>query len=237
MFKEGRMKYFKYKWIKKIPRLADKQLLASLKKDVERKIKRNRFIIKIIGILGVFLFCILMSIFIYFITLIPTPKLIILKVLYGILLVILAFISLILSFLIIGYPTSFLLSKFNYNLPQMKKEHIAKACEGIRAYYGLKDDYIITKCFTSTNEIFNNHDICIFRVEDEIRITTDIVNGFINAKCDLGCYAIKIDELKLTKKDYNNKRVSVIEFNDTRFIVGIKAYSYIRKFSMVKLSK
>ena len=76
---------------------------------------------------------------------------------------------------------------------------------------------------------FINHDICIFEYNSEIRITTDIINGFINGKCDLGCYSIKHEELKIYKDNFNNKRVTVLEFSNEKFVIGIKAYSYIYK--------
>ena len=64
-----------------------------------------------------------------------------------------------------------------------------------------------------------------------------IVKGFINDHCDLGCYSIKFDELKVYKADYDNKRVTVLEFGNEKFIVGIKAYSYIIKLINTKTYK
>ena len=119
----------------------------------------------------------------------------------------------------------------------MRKEFIKKASEPIRKYYGLSDEYLITKCFESTNTSFNDHDICIFRYGNEIRMTTDIVKGFINGNCDLGCYSIKFNELKTYKDDYNDKRVTVLEFDKEKFVIGIKAYSYIAKLMKTKVYK
>jgi hypothetical protein len=131
----------------------------------------------------------------------------------------------------------YLLDKVDYDYPRMSKEFISKACEPIRKHYGLSEEYLITKCFSASNSHFNNHDICIFRFDNEIRITTDIVKGFINDHCDLGCYSIKFDELKVYKADYDNKRVTVLEFGNEKFIVGIKAYSYIIKLINTKTYK
>jgi hypothetical protein len=119
----------------------------------------------------------------------------------------------------------------------MRKEFIKKASEPIRKYYGLSDEYLITKCFESTNTLFNDHDICIFRYGNEIRMTTDIVKGFINGNCDLGCYSIKFNELKIYKDDYNDKRVTVLEFDKEKFVIGIKAYSYMSKLMKTKVYK
>ena len=160
-----------------------------------------------------------------------------LLILYGIGCVILGFVGLILSGILSIVPMVYLLDKVDYDYPRMSKEFISKACEPIRKHYGLSEEYLITKCFSASNSYFNNHDICIFRFDNEIRITTDIVKGFINDHCDLGCYSIKFDELKVYKADYDNKRVTVLEFGNEKFVVGIKAYSYIIKLINTKTYK
>ena len=231
------MKYFKYRNISKVQQLAYKERLASLGKDEQKKIKRSDRLIMLLSVIGfVFFFCCI-GMFIFFIKLIPVPKNILLKILYGIGCIILGFIGLIISGIATGIPFGILLDKIKYNLPEMKKEFIKKASEPIRKYYGLSDEYLITKCFESTNSLFNNHDICIFRYGNEIRITTDIVKGFINGNCDLGCYSIKFNELKIYKDDYNDKRVTVLEFHKEKFVICIKAYSYIAELMKTKVYK
>ena len=231
------MKYFKYRNISKVQQLAYKERLASLGKDEQKKIKRNDRLIMWLSIIGfVFFFCCI-GMFIFFIKLIPVPKNILLKILYGIGCVILGFIGLIISGIATGIPFGILLDKIKYNLPEMRKEFIKKASEPIRKYYGLSDEYLITKCFESTNTSFNDHDICIFRYGNEIRMTTDIVKGFINGNCDLGCYSIKFNELKIYKDDYNDKRATILEFDKEKFVIGIKAYSYISKLMKTKVYK
>lgn len=231
------MKYFKYRNISKVQQLAYKERLASLGKDEQKKIKRSDRLTKLLSIIGfVFFFCCI-GMFIFFIKLIPVPKNILLKILYGIGCAILGFIGLIISGIATAIPLGILLDKIKYNLPEMRKEFIKKASEPIRKYYGLSDEYLITKCFESTNTLFNDHDICIFRYGNEIRMTTDIVKGFINGNCDLGCYSIKFNELKTYKDDYNDKRVTVLEFDKEKFVIGIKAYSYIAKLMKTKVYK
>ena len=231
------MKYFKYKNINKVQQLAYKERLASLGKDEQKKIKRSDRLIMLLSVIGfVFFFCCI-GMFIFFIKLIPVPKNILLKILYGIGCIILGFIGLIISGVATGIPFGILLDKIKYNLPEMRKEFIKRASEPIRKYYGLSDEYLITKCFESTNSLFNNHDICIFRYGNEIRMTTDIVKGFINGNCDLGCYSIKFNELKIYKDDYNDKRATILEFDKEKFVIGIKAYSYISKLMKTKVYK
>ena len=231
------MKYFKYRNISKVQQLAYKERLASLGKDEQKKIKRSDRLTKLLSISGLIFFICCFGLFIFFIQLIPVPKNIFLKLLYGIGCAILGFIGLIISGIATGIPFGILLDKIKYNMPEMKKEFIKKASEPIRKYYGLSDEYLITKCFESTNILFNDHDICIFRYGNEIRITTDIVKGFINGNCDLGCYSIKFNELKTYKDDYNDKRATILEFDKEKFVIGIKAYSYISKLMKTKVYK
>ena len=231
------MKYFKYRNISKVQQLAYKERLASLGKDEQKKIKKNDRLTKLLSISGLLFFICCFGLFIFFIKLIPVPKNILLKILYGIGCAILGFIGLIISGIATAIPFGILLNKIKYNLPEMRKELIQKASEPIRKYYGLSDEYLITKCFESTNTLFNDHDICIFRYGNEIRITTDIVKGFINRNCDLGCYSIKFNELKTYKDDYNDKRVTVLEFDKEKFVIGIRAYSYIVKLMKTKVYK
>ena len=231
------MKYFKYRNINKVQQLAYKERLASLCKDDKKKAKRSERLTKLVSFCGIIFFICCFGLFIFFIQLIPVPKNVLLKILYGIGWAILGFIGLIISGIATGIPFGILLDKIKYNLPEMKKEFIKKASEPIRKYYGLSDEYLITKCFESTNTLFNDHDICIFRYGNEIRITTDIVKGFINGNCDLGCYSIKFNELKTYKDDYDDKRVTVLEFDKEKFVIGIKAYSYISKLMKTKVYK
>ena len=231
------MKYFKYRNISKVQQLAYKERLASLGKDEQKKIKRSDRLTKLLSISGLIFFICGFGLFIFFIQLIPVPKNILLKIIYGIGCAILGFIGLIISGIATIIPFGILLDKIKYNLPEMRKGFIKKASEPIRKYYGLSDEYLITKCFESTNTLFNDHDICIFRYGNEIRITTDIVKGFINGNCDLGCYSIKFNELKTYKDDYNDKRATILEFDKEKFVIGIKAYSYISKLMKTKVYK
>lgn len=231
------MKYFKYRNISKVQQLAYKERLASLGKDEQKKIKRSDRLTKLLSISGLIFFICCFGLFIFFIQLIPIPTHSFLKVLRGIGCVLLGMLGLSISMFITMFIFGILISKVEYNLPEMRKEFIQKASEPIRKYYGLSDEYLITKCFESTNTLFNDHDICIFRYGNEIRMTTDIVKGFINGNCDLGCYSIKFNELKIYKDDYNDKRATILEFDKEKFVIGIKAYSYIFKLMKTKVYK
>ncbi|MBR2971027.1 MAG: hypothetical protein IKC48_04460 [Clostridia bacterium] len=111
----------------------------------------------------------------------------------------------------------------------MKKEIFRSACSHLRDYYSLQNPYIITKCYDATDKTFKNHDVCIFVAGDELRITTDIVQGFLHGKRDLGCYAFKRDEITLTKLYRDNLLMAHLQAGDFIFLLGYRAKGFIQK--------
>ena len=117
----------------------------------------------------------------------------------------------------------------SFNIPLMKKEIFSKACAHLRDFYGLREPYIITKCYDSSDSQFKNHDVCIFFVQDELRITADLKNGFLHGERDLGCYIFEQNEISLFKQQ-NGKHLSVLlKADDTFFLLGYRAKSFIEK--------
>ena len=116
-----------------------------------------------------------------------------------------------------------------FDIPMMKKEIFSKACKHLRDYYQLQEPYIITKCFEATDKNFQNHDVCIFVVGDELRLTTDIVHGFLYGERDLGCYAFKQDEITLSKQQNGDYLVAELKADNTVFLLGYRAKSFIEK--------
>ena len=115
----------------------------------------------------------------------------------------------------------------SFHLPSMKKEIFSKACGHLRDYYQLQEPYIITKCFDATDEKFRNHDVCIFVVGDEIRITADLVRGFLHGERDLGCYVFGRDEITISKQQDGNHLVAELRADDTVFLLGYRAKGFI----------
>lgn len=123
------MKYFKYRNINKVQQLAYKERLASLCKDDKKKAKRSERLTKLVSFCGIIFFICCFGLFIFsifFIQLIPVPKNIFLKILYGIGCAILGFIGLIISGIATCIPFGILLDKIKYNLPEMKKNLLKK---------------------------------------------------------------------------------------------------------------
>ena len=227
------MKYFKYKNMNLIRKKANDILISSLNDKIKIK---NIKLVKRLEICIFILFFLILGVFTGLIRLIPKCENDILNIFCNIGIFLLMVVSIVFSAVVCGLLFNKLHSKYDVKLPPSNREIIALACGDIRKYYGLSDEYLLTKCYSSSNELFNNHDVCIFRFDDELRITSDVVNGYLYDK-NIGCYSVKFSELKLYKDNYNDKRVCVIEFDDLKFIVGIRTYSYIIKLMNYKIYK
>ena len=101
----------------------------------------------------------------------------------------------------------------------------------------MQEPYIVTKCFDATDKKFRNHDVCIFIVEDELRITTDLVHGFLHGERDLGCYAFKLNEIFLEKQQSGNHLVAELKADNTVFLLGYRAKGFIDKEFVAKSVK
>ena len=167
---------------------------------------------------------------IYLLKIIPHPSTQWLEVLAVLGKVITGFVLLIVSgFLTYGITYPLWKKVESFSIPLMKKEIFSKACQHLRDYYELQEPYILTKCYDSSNENFKDHDVCIFIVNDELRITTDLIRGFLHGDRDLGCYAFKKDEISISKKSENNRLIAELKSGDTFFLLGYRAKSFIEK--------
>ncbi|MBE5792127.1 MAG: hypothetical protein E7322_08260 [Clostridiales bacterium] len=115
------------------------------------------------------------------------------------------------------------------SLPAIKKETLSKATLHLRNYYGLSQPYLLTKCFAAADEKWKNHDVCIFIVDNELRITTDLVHGFLYGERDLGCYAFKRSEIALSKHKDNNGLKLELRAGNEYFVLGYRAKGFIER--------
>lgn len=106
----------------------------------------------------------------------------------------------------------------------------------MREYYGWKEACIVTKCYDSSDKKFKNRDICIFVVDDELRLTADLKHGFSIRENDLGCYAFKIDEISIAQIQCDNFLITELKSEDTVFHLGYRAKSFIEKRFISKKS-
>lgn len=222
------MRYFKYKNAKKNMDNALKEQYLTLTKNEKRTVRRERLWQRCSSIFAFIIFFACMFASAYLLKIIPHPSNQWLEVLVVLGKAIGGFVLLIVSGLLtygITYPLWKKVESFN--IPLMKKEIFSKACGHLRDYYGLQEPCIITKCYDSTDENFKKHDVCIFVVNDELRITTDLIHGFLHGHRDLGCYVFTRDEIVISKKHENNLFIAELKAEDTIFLLGYRAKRFI----------
>ena len=224
------MRYFKYKNTNKNINNALKEQYKTLTEDEKRtfrKEKRWRKFSTIVSLI-IYISCIVAGIFL--LKSIPLPSAWFLEILVIVGKVIIGFILLIASGVLTVALTMPLWKKVeSFHIPPIKKDIFSKACKHLRDYYQLQEPYLITKCFDSTDKKFENHDVCIFVVGDELRITTDLVRGFLHGERDLGCYAFKKEEITISKQNDGNHLIAELKANDTVFLFGYRAKGFIDK--------
>ena len=229
------MRYFRYKNTVKNVNNALKEQYKTLTEDEKRTFRKKKRWQKFSTIvtLTIFICCIITEIFL--LKSIPVPNDNFLEVLVIVGRVIVGFILLIVSGGLTAILTTPLWKKVEtFDIPLMKKEIFSKACKHLRDYYQLQEPYIITKCFEATDKNFKNHDVCIFIVGDELRITTDLIQGFLHGERDLGCYAFKKEEITLLKRNDGNHLVAELRTDNTVFLLGYRAKGFIDNFFISK---
>ena len=225
------MRYFRYKNTNKNVNNALKEQYKTLTEDEKRTFRKKKSWQKFSTIVTftIFICCIIAEIFL--LKSIPVPNDNFLEVLVIVGKVIVGFILLIVSGGLTAILTTPLWKKVEtFDLPVMKKEIFSKACKHLRDYYQLQEPYIITKCFEATDKNFRNHDVCIFVVEGELRITADLIRGFLHGERDLGCYVFKREEITLLKQNNGNHLVTELRADNTVFLLGYRAKGFIDNF-------
>ena len=116
--------------------------------------------------------------------------------------------------------------RFHFRYIRSINKYITNSCPNLMAYYGLEEPYIITKCYDSSDMYFKNRNICLFIVDNELRIATVLVNGFFNMERDIECYAYMRYELALTQ--IKNKKPSKYELRsgETYFVLDKNAKKF-----------
>ena len=232
------MRYFKYKNTNKNINNALKEQYKTLTEEEKRTFRKEKRWKKFSTIVSLIIYisCIFAGFFL--LKSIPLPSAWFLEVLVIVGEVIVGFILLIVGGVITVGLTMPLWKKVeSLHIPSMKKEIFSKSCGHLREYYELQEPFIITKCFDSTDKKFQNHDVCIFVVRNELRITTDLVHGFLHGERDLGCYVFKHGEITMSKHQHGNHLISELKADNTAFMLGYRAKRFIEKEFISQKSK
>ena len=224
------MRYFRYKGLKTTEKEAKKAQYAQYTKEEKRLARKGDFLhamgcvvlLTLTG--GAFGLCC------WGIGEIPIPESIILAILRHIGAFILGFGGLIVSCIIGGVTSSPIFEKSAKAMEKLQDPGTrfwSQACEHLCEYYGLQEPCLVTKCYDASDKEFKNHDVCIFVVGDELRITTNLKNGFIHSEKDLGCHAFRRDEISLTKIEGEKFLMAELKAGETAFLLGYRAKGFI----------
>lgn len=223
------MRYFKYKHANKIYNAAWKAEFAKLTNDEQKIVRKNHNL----GNMAVIVMLIVMSVCfacgVVALKEIPDPEHILLRILYYMMIPLLAIVGIALSGVVGYWAARPLFNRITEHPMILRQNALHQACESLRKFYGLQEPFVVTKCFSSSDEIFNNHDVCIFVCDGELRITADLQRGFADGNKDLGCYAFRADEITLTKQEREGGLALELKADQVFFLLGYRAKGYVRK--------
>lgn len=222
------MRYFRYENTNESINNALKEHYKTLTEDEKRIFRKEKRWRKFSTIVSSIIYLSFIVFGIFLLASIPEPSAWFLEILVIVVKVIVGFILLIVgAVLTVGLTMPLWKKVESFHIPSMKKEILSKACEHLRDYYQLQEPYIITKCFYSTDDKFRNHDVCIFVVGDELRITTDLIRGFLYGERDLGCYVFKQEETTILKLQDGSHLKAELKADNTIFVLGYRAKKFI----------
>ena len=214
------MRRFKYLFTKRINKKLLNKRVNLLDDEASHKYKANMLISKTFAML----YFTLMAIFIVTMIIFEQKiKGVIGKPLFVTLVVIGSFI---LPTLILYYPYTRLERKFPYHpLGNITKEVIAQCNYSLFKFYKIPKNYIITKCYDSSNDIFVNKDLILFFYKDRLRI----VNDFTKTIKDFGCFEFRMNEIELFYEKRGKITATVIKSDKITLTLGKRAKPYIIK--------
>ena len=109
------------------------------------------------------------------------------------------------------------------------REALSVACTELKAFYQFQKPFLVTKCYRSSDRRFDRHDVCMFVVGDELRITANLHYGFFDPKRDLGCYCLSRREITLSDTQHKDRSAVELQADGVSFLLATQAAAYIKK--------
>ncbi len=104
-----------------------------------------------------------------------------------------------------------------------------KSTEHLRKFYQYQEPCLVTKCYRCSNRKWDRHDVCLYVVGDELRITTNLKYGFFRPEKDLGCYAFQRQEILLIDAMLRDTPAVELQADGVSFILSRNVISFIKK--------
>lgn len=137
--------------------------------------------------------------------------------------------ALILAAIAAGVVASPLWAKQQNTEKALLREALSNACAELKTFYQFQEPLLVTKCYRSSDRRFDRHDVCIFVVDNELRITANLHYGFFDPKRDLGCYSLTRQEIQLTEDRHKDRNAVALQADGVVFVLGHRAGSFIEK--------
>lgn len=143
--------------------------------------------------------------------------------------IVLTGVSVILSAIIGVLAAAPLWNRYGKSEKELTRKLLHDAGEYLREFYGFREPYLVTKCYQSSDSRFSRHDVCIYVVEEELRLTANLHYGFFDPKRDLGCYALTREEICLSDTQHKDRPALELRCGELTFLLGQKARTFITK--------
>lgn len=140
------------------------------------------------------------------------------------------FISLFISAVVGAIAASPLWGIHRKSWKQRRQQLLHDASSQLREFYGFREPFLVTKCYQSSDRQFDRHDVCIFIVDGELRITANLHYGFFDPKRDLGCYGLTRQELSLRDAQYKDRSAVELRAGELSFLLGCRAKAFIDSY-------
>lgn len=225
------MRYYKYHNTDKTAAEVRKAQYRSLCEDDKRTVRRARRWRRAAFAVLFTLYALLFAGGLFLINRIPTAQPWPLKILLGAgraLLIVVLFI--LCAVPAVGISMPLWQKAESFSLPAMKRRFLAEGCAHLRRHYKFSEPYLITKCFAAADKRFTNHDVCLFSANGELRITTDILHGFLHGERDLGCYCLRAEEVTLTRQTHAGRIALRLQAGSADFLLGWRAKQFVSQW-------
>ena len=222
------MRYFKFKKNSPTPN-ALKNKLRELNNEEKRLYRKAKMFKRIGNVVFWIIFLTGTITSIYLVTLFSDRDVLILHIIQTILSFVFVILCIVVSAIIAALVSLLFWNYQDKNVNFIRQTIRSAVCSELQKFYGLCEPLLVTKCYECTDKNFNNHDVCIFNADGELRITTNLQYGFYNINKDLGCYAFTQEEISITRVDFAENEATRLTVGDFNITLGIKAKRFIEQ--------
>ena len=212
--------YYKNSYYNKISRALYKKRVAKLDDDNKKKHKTNVVLTHLA--IDFFLVCMIFLILLACYVVGNKDKELWWNLLLGVVFIVLGIAWVGLS----GLLTTYIEKRFPAPvLSGLRPDEIATCTQPLRKFYKVPDDYIVTKCYDSTNPSMKKKDVLLFTYKGKLRIT----NNFFSSPKDFGCYEFDLSEITVRNQVIDGRTVTLLASKTFQGQFGHRAKTFISK--------